>query len=203
MEAPPSLRSRKKAQVREAIYSAAMELFAGRGFDATTVDDIAARAGVSRKTYFNYFPTKGAVLRYYGDQLQARLEDLVHRSAPQQPPLERIYSALGAAAQETAAHREHIRVIYLYSARDPGYLSTISPARQRIWDLITELVAAGQATGQIRPDLPARELAMHIGSVFQGIMLAHVMAGAPMQPLLNSAWRFILGGLKQHDPVAT
>lgn len=56
-----SRRAQKKAEVREALVAAADELFVERGFDGTTVDDIAERAGVSRRTFFRYFPTKEAI----------------------------------------------------------------------------------------------------------------------------------------------
>jgi AcrR family transcriptional regulator len=56
------LRTRKKANTRVAIEDAALDLFAKHGFEETTVDQIAERAGVSKATYFRYFPSKGAVI---------------------------------------------------------------------------------------------------------------------------------------------
>jgi AcrR family transcriptional regulator len=52
------LRARKKRAAREAIAATARRLFAERGFDAVTVAEVAAAAGMSEKTVFNYFPTK-------------------------------------------------------------------------------------------------------------------------------------------------
>jgi AcrR family transcriptional regulator len=56
------LRERKKLAMRQAILDAAYDLFAERGFAATTIDDIAERVGVSPRTIFRYFPTKEALL---------------------------------------------------------------------------------------------------------------------------------------------
>lgn len=54
----PGLRERKRAQTEQAIVDSAMKLFARHGFAATTADDIAVAAGISRRTLFRYFPTK-------------------------------------------------------------------------------------------------------------------------------------------------
>src|SRR6266542_2440064 len=52
------LRESKKLRTRQEIAERAMELFVARGFDHVTVTEVAAAAGVSEKTVFNYFPTK-------------------------------------------------------------------------------------------------------------------------------------------------
>lgn len=58
----PGLRSRKKAKRRDEIIAAARTLFESQGIDATTMADIAAAAGISSPTVFNYFGSKDGVL---------------------------------------------------------------------------------------------------------------------------------------------
>src|SRR5436190_4359828 len=68
------LRESKKLQTRQQIADQAMRLFAERGFDAVTVAEVAAAAGVSEKTVYNYFPTKEDL---FFDEVPARKAALV------------------------------------------------------------------------------------------------------------------------------
>src|ERR1700692_3999419 len=59
---PPGLRLRKRQQTRERLTRVAMALFLERGFEATTLDDIAAAADISRRSFFHYFASKEDVV---------------------------------------------------------------------------------------------------------------------------------------------
>jgi AcrR family transcriptional regulator len=61
-QATTGLRERKKQQTREALARAGMELFVERGYEATTLAEIAEAAGVSTRTVFAYFPSKEDIL---------------------------------------------------------------------------------------------------------------------------------------------
>ncbi len=71
----PTQRELNRRATRRALATAALELFASNGYEATTVDDIAARAGVSPRTFFLHFPTKAAAA--YPDH-DVRLRRFVH-----------------------------------------------------------------------------------------------------------------------------
>jgi AcrR family transcriptional regulator len=86
------LRETKKLATRQQIADVAMRLFATRGFDAVTVAEVAAEAGVSEKTVFNYFPTKEDL---FYDEVPERVRavaDAIHS----RPPGESIVAALRA-----------------------------------------------------------------------------------------------------------
>ncbi|GAA1388331.1 TetR family transcriptional regulator [Pseudonocardia kongjuensis] len=68
-------RAQNKAETRLAIQRAAVELFEEKGYDATTVDDIARRADVAPRTFFRYFPNKELTL--FSEDISFRLATLV------------------------------------------------------------------------------------------------------------------------------
>jgi AcrR family transcriptional regulator len=74
---PRDLRRRARDAVRAEIAETAFELFTERGFDETTVDDVAAAAGLSRRSFFRYFASKEdavlGVLNAVGDAIAAEL----------------------------------------------------------------------------------------------------------------------------------
>jgi len=61
-KAAEGLRERKRRETRQRITNAGMQLFAANGFEATTLDAIAAAAGISRRTFFHYFKSKDDIL---------------------------------------------------------------------------------------------------------------------------------------------
>jgi len=80
------LRERKKAATRLALHEAALRLVAERGLEHVSVDDITARADVSPRTFFNYFPTKDdAVLGLDPDAMHRQVQDLLDRPADESP----------------------------------------------------------------------------------------------------------------------
>lgn len=62
---PVGIRERKRAETRGAVVRAATELFLERGVTGTSIDDIAAAAGIARRTFFLHFPSKEDVLFHY------------------------------------------------------------------------------------------------------------------------------------------
>lgn len=99
------LRQRKKARTRERIAEAALELFTRQGFDATTIDQIAGAADVSRRTFFRYYPTKEAALFPDREQRLERFSRLLGGESFD-ARLEAVLRALLALAADYDAQRE-------------------------------------------------------------------------------------------------
>ena len=83
---PGGRAGRRRVTSREELEHAAFDLFGRQGFDRTTVDDIAAAAGIARRTFFRYFPSKNDVpwgnFEAELDRMRARL-----KASPERTPL--------------------------------------------------------------------------------------------------------------------
>ncbi len=76
--------------MRRELASAAMELFATKGYEATTVDEIAAAAGVARRTFFRHFRSKEEAIFPDHDDTLVRAEAVLDAAPPQENPLDTI-----------------------------------------------------------------------------------------------------------------
>lgn len=80
------LQARKQEFVRDAIWAAAIDLFAEQGFDETTIDDIADAAGTSRRTFFRHFESKRDLMAQpvasYGASLTKTIESCPRTASP-------------------------------------------------------------------------------------------------------------------------
>jgi AcrR family transcriptional regulator len=92
------LRERKRLETRDRLTRAAMALFLERGFDATTLDDIALAAGVSRRNFFHYFASKEELIFAWQEGFDAALIAAVEARPPDEPLMSAAENALVAAA---------------------------------------------------------------------------------------------------------
>ena len=96
--AGPGLRERKKQQTREALSWAALRLAVERGLGNVLVEDIAAEAGVSPRTYNNYFSSKAEAITWRHLDRARRMADLLRARPPGEPLWESITCAAVAQA---------------------------------------------------------------------------------------------------------
>jgi AcrR family transcriptional regulator len=139
-----SLRERKKAATRATLQEQAMRLFLEKGFDATTVEEIAAAANVSHMTFFRYFPTKEDAVM--ADEYDPFIAGAIAARPAEEPAITRVRTALRASIQRIGPEE---RDFVLTRAR----LILGTPAlRARLWqqerdtaDLIAGALAGEEA----------------------------------------------------------
>ncbi len=160
----PGLRARQKADRRRRIIRAAAELFHEQGFDATRIEDIAARAEVSAGTAYNYFQTKGdllvAIVSREVEEVRAAGQGVIDA-----PPGD-VQAALDALC---AIYFDH-SLVYLskemwrqalgfsISAPDAPYGRRYTELDALLRDQVCALLLALQTRGRVRVGVDARAL---------------------------------------------
>lgn len=136
----PGRRERKKRQTRDELMQHAARLFAERGFDAVTTEDIADAADVSQRTFFRHFPSKEAVLYGHVDELR----DTMAAAFAARPADEHVVDAVRAAVRTIAEHyADNHDEAYLQARLAAAFPSVAAHARavvQAEWE--HELTAA-------------------------------------------------------------
>ena len=95
MEKDISRRERKKLETRDRILSVAREMMESQGFEATTLDQIAEGADVSNATFYNYFPSKDALLRHIAEiEVEDIRQVIIQNVERLSSPLDRIRHAM-------------------------------------------------------------------------------------------------------------
>jgi AcrR family transcriptional regulator len=134
-ETSPNLHARKHQFVRDAIWDAATDLFAEKGFDETTVDDIAQAAGVSRRTFFRYFASKSDLMSHgmvnYGAEITAAID-----ACPQSYSLSEVFrETVLQVAQKSTAHsrtRKILEIVTKYPAARAAELSRFAEVQDEV-----------------------------------------------------------------------
>src|SRR3954470_10091686 len=91
------------------LREAAMQLYVERGYEQTTVAEIAQRAGLTARTFFRYFTDKREVLFAGSGELQARMVSALEDAPGSATPLDAVAAALAAAAEMLGPNREFSR----------------------------------------------------------------------------------------------
>ncbi len=198
-------RERKKEETRRRIYEAAFKLFNDKGFDATTVDDIAALADVAKGTFFNYFPRKEAVVHYLFEEWTEAGERVVSQTG--RPAEERIIELFVEAAASFGEQRELARTVARFSlqalcAPTPDSVAT----HRRHHAIFDELWRQGVARGEFRGDLELFRVRGVLGSVFVGAVTWWVggphaevepeSADVPLPEIIRTNLTMVFDGLR-------
>jgi AcrR family transcriptional regulator len=88
------LRARKRRETMKRITDAGIRLFLDRGYEATTLDDIAAAAAISRRTFFHYFKSKDDILISLQSGMGAMIAEAIDKAPPGMQPLQVVREAV-------------------------------------------------------------------------------------------------------------
>jgi AcrR family transcriptional regulator len=185
-------RARKKAATKQSIQEHALRLFSEKGYDATTVDEIAAAAGVSHMTFFRYFPRKEAVVEY--DEYDPMIEELIAARPPHESPLTALHHAITAGLEQIlTTDREALLTRTRLVLRNPVLRSRNLLAQDTTRDLFARALA--RRAGLAEPDLAATvQASAALGAMAPAVMAWTQGDGEDLIPLIDAAFAALRAG---------
>jgi AcrR family transcriptional regulator len=186
-DSPKSLRGRQKLHTRSEIVRVAFDLFGQIGFEKVSVEAIAAAAGISRATFFNYFPQKELILR---EIASARMEKLKRNLAAfgtseAAPTFEKVLEMVLALSEENARISQQSKKLLLETIFRQGSQGLLLAARDQAVQALAEVI------GRIPRRFPneSKTVAETLFSVYLGTMLEWLMREDAPQEWLHETMR--------------
>jgi len=177
-------RSRRQAEIRERLLCSAFVLFAERGFNATTVEDITNLADVGKGTFFNYFPSKEHIFAAHVQRQMEKIRTFVTQAGRSTEPVDellyRLAVSLTGDAGSSPAMLHSILVAVFSNESVRGIMAAGLEEGRRF---LEEWIVLRQQRGEIRDDLTAEEITLG----FQRSLLGTVFLWslAPTRPLAD------------------
>jgi AcrR family transcriptional regulator len=196
MDPAAGLRERKTQRTRDAISRAALELFAERGYQATTLAEIAAAADVSTRTIFAYVPCKDDML--FCDFQATR--DALARALAERPGGKDALGTLRDFIVSNAHAKGGLQAKLARAIACDDMLTSHKRARlTQLQDLLAAAIADDLATGpdDLRPHLAAASLTAAFEALEEkGEALAHPVSSETMAAAIDPVIAFVRAGLE-------
>ncbi len=164
-----SLREKKKIETKNKIIEVGGRLFKEKGFNNTTVDEIAREAEIGKGTFFNYFPTKEALLREFVEQKQELVYNLARNELKRSIlTREKIKNILVSVAKSNEKDKELTRLFVFEYLRHYGYEERRSDSLNTI---LQDLLENGIKTGDVKNGLDIKRAAENLtASYYMSLM---------------------------------
>jgi TetR/AcrR family transcriptional regulator, regulator of mycofactocin system len=196
---PEGLRERKKQRTREQIVEAAMGLFAERGYQATTIADIAAAADVAPRTFFSYFPSKEAVVFHNVERDLDGLASTLRDRLPDETAFDALRRWIDGMFDSWMAEDDEAHLRKRLCREDEGLANFQGGVMARMQELLLEAVAKDldEPQDSLRPRLVTAAAMAALSSLEGSIDEKDRGARAKAKDLavLDEAMLFLRGGI--------
>ena len=197
---------RRRTSIKS-VLDAALTLFVTQGYDATSMDDIARQAGLTKGALYFYFKDKLALLHALLERTESELFDPIFEAIrpAELSATDRIIALSNGFARIGAERPElpllHVLVSLQMRGRDNIVESKVIEIYNRLHDEIETIVAAGQSSGEFATAIPAADQAAVVVALIDGLLLEWHRFGKRFDgaALARSARNLILNGLTLHE----
>lgn len=198
MEPEENRQERRKEQTKNKIIETAIKLFSDQGFESTTMEQIAEQTDIARKTLYNHFPMKEAILSEHVQKIMKEgyieLEDFMKEFPDTRS---RILAGFVQSARWVQDNQD-IYKVYLQYRIKMGLSSGDPNLRSGFQDLLMKILDTGQEQGEIRKDIRLEPLAFQLEYFLLAPLLAWFVRPNEIQleKLLEDNVRLFMDGAK-------
>jgi len=170
------------------ILAAALDLFVSRGFEGTTVDEIAEAVGLTKGAIYFHFATKDDVLLALLDQVEKNFVDPMDRRVRRAGPSARDkFVAFAHQQSELGVGRTKLAILAIKTSSDlAGGDEQLGPRirhiYRRLYDIVEDIVELGKARGEFRTDVSTRQIASFVIATHDGTFLEWQRRGLELKP---------------------
>ncbi len=193
------LRARKRRRTRDAFIQEALRLFELKGYEETTIEDIATAAEISRATFYNYFNRKDAIIVAWAQGLSTELATVIAARATTSDSPSAMIGALAQqlrtiARQHPAAMGELLGELYTSDRQR----ARVARAAFDLAGIIAPIVVMGREQGDFRTDIDATEVGAFVADGLL-VFLARALDAAQMEASTDDALALMLTGIGRHN----
>jgi len=169
---PTGRRERKRRQVRDQLYAAALDLFVSQGYETTTMEQIAETADVARATVFNHFSQKVGFLEEWGARRRGRVAEILGSSQAEDLPVgDRLRRYLREMAELNIASRAETAILMDAAARVGSLLHDPSLEIE-----LAKIVERGRRRGELRTGVDAEQVGAMLAACYFSTILRWIRA---------------------------
>ncbi|MFF9278955.1 TetR/AcrR family transcriptional regulator [Streptomyces griseosporeus] len=190
-------RERNKQRVRERLYSAAVELFMEKGYENTSINEIADRADVARGTFFNYFQRKEDIITAWGERRRAALVTALDQN--------------GALTPDSIAQlRQCMAILVRINQEEPHLTAAMLTAWVKagrpileepyVAQVFAEIVDRGMSRGELSPGMSPLGVGnvlrdVYLGALYRWAHRPSEESGSALADELQQILRLLLEGM--------
>jgi len=168
-------RKRRSEETREKIFRAALQLFAERGFNATTIESITQLADVGKGTFFNYFENKESILLEFREKQLGKIKAGISKNTNSGlPPATQLYELALSLSKEMGNNPVLLQGLLTAAFSNDMLRQRMSESFFQGRQMLTGLIAQWQQRGEVRTDLDAETIA----HAFQRMVFGSMVIGS-------------------------
>ena len=197
-----TVREQKKRSTKKAILQAAIQLFGDRGYENTSIEQLAKAAGIGKGTIYGYFTTKRDILyAFCEDELEYIHQQLAKKNNQDEPILEQMLTFFMAEFQYITKNQEFGRLFMqeMIFPRAGFQQGQHDKAMESYLEMIVPLITRAQQRGEVREELDPLDICGHFYALY--LILVHsvyaqITPHDQAEPALRRLFTQVLVGLQ-------